>query len=108
VRSERRWRGSGGGGRLEGGGPELVQDVEGAAGELAGDGQRGAGVAEPAGLECEVVGVVGAAWAARRQGGLIERPAQLRRALAGELAGAGAAVGAVHPDVDAGQTDRLA
>jgi hypothetical protein len=71
---------SGGCDRVEGGGPEIVQDVVGAAGELAGDGQRRAGVAESAGLEREVVGVVGAAGAACRKGGFIERPAQLRGA----------------------------
>src|SRR4051794_21509290 len=72
VRSERRPAGDGSGGRdrLEGGGAEVVQDVEGAAGELAGDGQRRAGVAEPTRLEGEVVGVVGTARAARGQSGL--------------------------------------
>src|SRR3954463_4910639 len=65
-------------------GPELVEHVEGAARELARDRQGGARVAEPAGLECEVVGVVGAAGTTRCQRGLIERPAQLRGALAVE------------------------
>jgi len=52
------------GGWFEGGGAECPEDVEGAAGELAGDGQACAGVREPAGLERVVVVVVGAADAA--------------------------------------------
>src|SRR4051794_23872929 len=59
-------------------GSEIAQDVKAAAGELAGDGHRGAGVREAAGLQREVVGVVGAGGLAGRLGGLIERPAQLR------------------------------
>src|SRR4051812_17241136 len=42
---------SGSGDRGEGVGAEVAQDVEAAAGELAGDGQRRAGMGEPAGLE---------------------------------------------------------
>jgi hypothetical protein len=79
---------SGGRERFEGGGAELAQDMEGTASELARDRQRGACVAETAGLEGEVVGVVGAAGSACGERGLIERPAQLRRALAVELADA--------------------
>src|SRR5215210_8036726 len=52
--------GSGGRDRLQRGGAELAQDVEGAPGEFARDRQRGARVAEAAGLQREVVGVVGA------------------------------------------------
>src|SRR3954453_19220112 len=44
---------------------EFAQHVVGAARELARDRQRGARVAEPAGLQGEVVGVVGAAGPAR-------------------------------------------
>src|SRR4051794_19886303 len=58
-----RW--SAGGDGFEGGGAELAQDVEGAPRELARDRQRRARVAESAGLEREVVGVVGAAGPAR-------------------------------------------
>src|ERR687897_2456340 len=72
-------RGSAGRDGLQGGGAELAQDVEAAARELARDRQRRARVAETAGLEREVVGVVGATGPAGRQRGLIERPAQLRR-----------------------------
>src|SRR4051794_22971081 len=71
---------------------EFAQHVVGAARELARDRQRRARVTEPAGLQREVVGVVRAAGPARRQRGLIERPAQLRGALASELADPGAAV----------------
>src|SRR5215208_5131227 len=78
---------------LQRGGPEVAQDVVGAPGELARDRQRRARVAEPAGLEREVIGVVGTARSAGRQRRLIERPAQLRRALAGQFAGPGTAVG---------------
>jgi hypothetical protein len=56
--------------RFQGGGAEFAQDVEGATGELAGDCQRGAGVAEAAGLEREIVGVIGAAVPTGRQGRL--------------------------------------
>src|SRR6478736_7598778 len=52
---------SGGRGRFQGGGAEFVEHVEGTSRELARDRQRRARVAEPAGLQCEVVGVVGAA-----------------------------------------------
>jgi len=48
-------------GRVERGGAECFEDVIGAAGEFAGDGQRRAGVREPAVLEGVVVVVVGAA-----------------------------------------------
>src|SRR5215217_2112380 len=67
---------------FQGGGSELAQDMEGAPRELARDRQRRTCVAEAAGLQCEVVGVVGAARPAGRECGLIERPAQLRRTLA--------------------------
>src|SRR3954451_2366139 len=50
-------------GGVQGGGAEFAQHVVGASRELARDCQRGARVAEPAGLQGEVVGVVGAAWA---------------------------------------------
>src|SRR5829696_4744004 len=79
-------------GRFKGGGAELAQHVTGAAREFARDRQRGARVAEPAGLEREVVGVVGAARSARCERGLVERPAQMWRALTVELADARAAV----------------
>src|SRR4051794_15869255 len=75
-----------------GGGPRLdcclclerVEDVEGALGDLAGDGQRGgvrAGVTALAAVEL----VVGAVLAAGVLGGLDQRPAQRRRPLLGEL-----------------------
>src|SRR4051812_50150526 len=76
-------------GRGECVGSELAQDVVAAAGELAGDGQGGAGVGEPAGFEREVVGVVGAGGLAGGLGGFIERPAQRRGALAGKSGGGG-------------------
>src|SRR4051812_49438857 len=79
------------GGRGEGVGSELVQDVVAAAGELAGDGQRGARVGEPAGLEREVVGVVGAGGVGGGVGGVFEGPAPRPGALAGGPAGPGAA-----------------
>jgi hypothetical protein len=53
-------------GGVEGGGAEFAQDVEGAAGELACNRERGAGVAQAAGLQREVVGVVGTAGPTRR------------------------------------------
>src|SRR5438309_9184671 len=83
-----RWSGmrSGGRDRLERGGAELAQDVEGASGELARDRQRRARVSESARLQCEVALMIGTGGASRRQGGLIERPAQVRRALAVQLA----------------------
>ena len=55
----------GGGDGFQRVGPELAEHVEGAARELARDRQRRPGVAEPAGFEGEVVGVVGAAGPAR-------------------------------------------
>src|SRR3954447_26883004 len=58
------WR-SGGGDWFQGGGAEVAQDVVGAPRELARDRQRRARVAEPAGLQCEVVGVIRAAVPAR-------------------------------------------
>jgi hypothetical protein len=89
-------------------GTELAQRVEAAPRELAGDRDRGARVGEPAGLERELVGAVGARRPAGCLGRLIERPAQLRRVLPGELAGPGALVGAVHADVEPGAAHRLA
>src|ERR671915_2390747 len=83
----------GSGDGLQGGRAEFAQRVEAAPGELAGDRQRRARVREPARLECEVVGAVGAGGAAGRLGRFVEPPAQLRRALAGQLAGARAAGG---------------
>jgi hypothetical protein len=68
-------------GRVERGGAERPEDVVGAAGEFAGDGQRRAGVREPAGLEGVIVEVVGAGAMAGRLGGLVERPAQARGSL---------------------------
>src|SRR5919108_5083050 len=53
--------------------PEVAERVVGAAGELAGDRQRRARMGEAAGLELEVVGVVGALRPAGGLGGLIER-----------------------------------
>jgi hypothetical protein len=53
--------GSAGRDGFQGGGAELAQDVVGAPREFARDRQRRAGVAQPAGFEREVVGVVGAA-----------------------------------------------
>jgi hypothetical protein len=55
-------------GRVERGGAERPEDVVGAPGEFAGDGQRRAGVRESAGLERVVVVVVGAAGMAGRRG----------------------------------------
>jgi len=46
-------------GRVERGGAERFEDVVGASGEFAGDGQARAGVREPAGLERVIVVVVG-------------------------------------------------
>src|SRR3954453_3627563 len=87
--------------RGEGVGSELAQDVEAAAGELAGDGQRRARVREPALFEREIVGVIGAGGLAGRLGGFVERPAQRRGALAGDPAGPRASVGAVQANVQA-------
>jgi hypothetical protein len=53
---------------LQGIGTELAQGVEATAGEFAGDRQRGSGVREPACLEREVVGAVGAGGPAGRLG----------------------------------------
>jgi hypothetical protein len=63
-------------GRVERSRAECAQEVIGAAGEFAGDGQRRAVVREAAVLEGVVVGVVGAALMRGGLGGLIERPAQ--------------------------------
>ena len=52
--------------------------------------------------------MVGASGLAGRLGGLVERPAQLRRSLAGQLPLLRVLVGAVHADVEAGAADRLA
>src|SRR4051812_50152567 len=57
------------GGRGEGVGSELVQDVVAAAGEVAGGGQRGAGGGGPAGLGRGVVGGGGAGGGAGGGGG---------------------------------------
>src|SRR5919109_3681829 len=87
---------------------ELAQGVETAPGELAGDRQRRPRVREPALLERQVVGAVGARRTSGRLRRLIKRPAQLRRALLGELAGPRAPIGAMDADVEAGASDRLA
>src|SRR5436309_2004816 len=92
----------------ERGGSELFEDVVGASGEFARDGQTRTRVRETARLERVVVVVVGAGAMAGRLGGLEECPAQRRGALAGELAQLRVAVGAVHADIDAGHPDRLA
>src|SRR5215211_6831606 len=104
-RNGRRWRSVDG---FERAGPEVAEGVEGAPGELARDRHRRAGVGEAAGLEREVVGVVGALGPAGGLGGFEQRPAQLWRALLGQLANPGAAVGAVDADVEAGPADGLA
>src|SRR5829696_5880818 len=93
---------------FQGVGAELTEGVETAPGELARDRQRGPGVRQPARLEREVVGAVGARRPARRLGRFVERPAQLRRSLPSQLAGPRAAVGAVHADIEAGAAHRLA
>ena len=98
----------GSGDGFERGGAELAQAVEAAAGELAGDRHRGPGVRQPARLEFEVVAVVGASGLAGRLRRLVERPAQLRRSLSGQLPQPRVLVGAVHADVEAGAADRLA
>ena len=69
--------------RREGVLAEGAQPVVTAAGQLAGDRQRGALPAEPVG-DLTVVVVVGAGGAGGAAGGLIQRPAQQRRALAGQ------------------------
>src|SRR5215217_7985576 len=51
--------------------------------------------------------MVGAARAARELGGLVERPAQRRRALARQLPGRAALIGLVDGDVQAGVTHRV-
>jgi hypothetical protein len=86
-------------------GAGLAQGVETATGELARDRHRRPGVREPARLQREVVGVVGALGPTCRLGRLIQRPAQLRRALLGQLAGPRAPVGAMHADIEAGAAD---
>src|SRR5918997_7120723 len=87
---------------LEGVGAEFAQRVEAAPGELARDRQRRPGVREAARLERQVVGAVRAGGAAGRLGRLVERPAQLRRALPAQLAGPGAPVGTVDADIETG------
>ena len=73
----------GSGRRCEGVLAEGAQPVVTAAGQLAGHRQRGALPAEPVG-DLTVVVVVGAGGAGGAAGGLIQRPAQQRRALAGQ------------------------
>src|SRR5687768_7753402 len=58
----------GSGGGLKGVGTELAQGVEAAPGELTGDRQRGPGVRQPARLERQVVGAIGARRPAGRLG----------------------------------------
>ena len=70
-------------GWVERGGAEGPEDVVGAPGEFARDGQRGAGVREPARLERVIVVVIGTALVAGTLRGLVERPAQGERSLAG-------------------------
>src|SRR3954447_21438133 len=65
---------------------ELAQGVVAALEQLARDREAGAVAAEPLGC-LEVVVAVGAAVATGGLGGLVERPAQRRRSLAGEMAG---------------------
>jgi len=62
-------------GRVERGGAERFEDVVGAAGEFARDGQARAGVREPAGLQGVIVVVVGTALVRRALRGFEERPA---------------------------------
>ena len=79
-------------GRVERGRAERSEDVVGASCEFAGDGQRRAGVREPARLQRVIVVVVRAAAMAGRLGGLIERLAHGGGALPGEFAQLGVAV----------------
>ena len=78
--------------RVERGGGERAQDVIGAPGEFAGNGQSHAGVREPARRERVIVAIVGAALMGRALRGLEQRPAQGCRALPGQLAELGVAV----------------
>ena len=96
------WRSSGGG--REGGVAGVAQRVVAAAGELAGDGDQG-DVGLEALTELPVVGVVGRARPGRVDGGLIQRPAQHRRPLLGQMAAGAFAVRGPHGDVQAGMAD---
>ena len=79
---------------------EVFEGVVAAFEEVARDREAGAVVPESLrGLA--VVGVVGGAGLTRGLGCLVERPAQDRWSLAGEVAGRAAAVGGVHGDVQA-------
>ena len=81
--------------------------MEAALEQLAREGEAGAVAAETLG-GLVVVGAVGAAGPARGLGGLEERPAQRRRALAREVPGGAALVGLMDGDVQPGVADGVA
>ena len=85
---------------------EFVQDVVGAARELARDGQDGGLSGLAARLDAPVQGTVRASPIAGLVRGLHERPAQLRRAVLGEVAAPRRLPGVGDDRVEAGGTDR--
>src|SRR3954462_14936040 len=86
---------------------EFAQGVEAALEQLAREREAGAVAAEALG-GLVVVAAVGAAGPAGGLGGLEERPAQRRRALAGEVSGGAALIGLVDRDVQSGVADGVA
>src|SRR6266511_736118 len=85
---------------------ERAQGVVAAAGQLAGHAQGGAVAAQPL-LDLGVVGMVGGGGAGGAGGRFEQRPAQHRRALAGQVPGSALAVGCVDGDVQAGVAHRM-
>jgi hypothetical protein len=77
---------------------ELAQRVIAAFEQLARERQARA-VAAQLGGGLLVVGAIGRAWPAGDLGGLVQRPAQRRRALAGEMPGSAMTVGLVDSDI---------
>ena len=97
-----RWSGGDG---LQGAVVEGFEDVVAAFEQFAGHREAGAVPADPL-SGGEVVGAVGAALAASGHlRGLVQRPAQRRRALAGEVPRGAIIVGLLHGDVQAAVTD---